>query len=39
MGDNIDKKSMNAITSKFKIIEAAFKEKEFDASFCLATVL
>jgi hypothetical protein len=39
MGDYLTRKALTTMTSKVKIIEAAFKEKEFDANFCLSIVI
>lgn len=36
MGDQLSKKVMKNISSKVKLMEAAFKEKEFDSYFSLA---
>lgn len=35
----IPKKNMLNLTGKNKLLEAAFKEKEFDPYFCLSLVL
>ena len=39
MGDYLNRKAMSLITCKSKLMEAAFKEKELDAYFCLSLVL